>query len=326
MLVLAQVSKPPRPVEHELVATTTPVLVVVVGWMRVLVLAQVTKPPSPVEHELVATTIPVLVEVWIVLPMIPPEQIIVPPRTVEQEVTVVVLRTVVVVTLLSDVTDVADPPNPPRVPLSPAPAVAPAPAPPVADTSILIPEDPVLTPTPTLAATDADKLAPREPWTLTMVLMDGPLTPAPALTPPAPAPVTEATRHAFRGSPPFVQVSTGGLFVVTLVAPITADVMPFVFTENVALMDVDTGGSEVVLLPTPFVLVERLVDPRVDGRVTEPAVWTLVLKAVVAEEPDGREVETPPPFTLVEPVLRPPPRFVFVETVGLVATGKALVG
>lgn len=134
------------------------------------------------------------------------------------------------------------------------------------------------------------------------------MTPTPALTPFPPAPVTVPIRQPFSGSPPFVQVPTGALFVV---APAIAEVIPFVFTETVALIDTD-------------------------GRVTEPAVLILVLGTEIEVEPVGREVVTPvlpttvvalpTPFVSIDVVLLLPAPFILTERVKLVAVGKALEG
>ena len=175
----------------------------------------------------------------------------------------------------------------PSVPVAPAPAVSPAPAPTVTDPPIMIPSVPVLIPPERLAANDTDAVPPSEPWRFSIVLLDGPITPRLALRPKPVAPVTAATMHAFKGSPPLVQVVTGRLFVVTPVAPTTAEVIPFVFAETVALMNGETLGMEVGVLVSPLVLIVMLV---VFGRADVNPKLVLRLRLEVVDCPGDTEL------------------------------------
>ena len=229
-------------------------VVVDVSCARTFVLVQVSTPPKPVEHALVGIDTPRFVDVEITSP---PGQVTTPPRPVEQDVTVVVLSTVVVETLIDGIceTEVTDVPAPPSTPLNPSPAVPPTPRPTLNVALNPTSDDDVSRPKPTSALKDADKPTVTEAWIFNMVLLDGILRPTPIVSP-APPP-TVATTQAFKGSPPFVQVFIAALFVVTLVAPTSAEVMPFALTDMVALMNGEIDGKEVVRLLMSLVFTER---------------------------------------------------------------------
>lgn len=163
--------------------------------------------------ELVPTCKIVLVESEpdTVVPKIPPGQVTIPPTSVEQDSEALFSKVVAAAEI--EVKDTDEPPSP-KVTLPPAPTVAPTPPPPVAEAPRSIPFEPVLTPTATLAPTDSDTLPVPVAWTPKSVLLEAP-TPAPALAPTIPWPVSDATTHAFNRSPPFVQVFTSRLLVVT---------------------------------------------------------------------------------------------------------------
>lgn len=233
-------------------------VVVIATCVMMFVDAHVSTPPSPVEQEDVDTVTLMLRRVDIVTP---PGQVTMPPRPVEQDVTLVTLCTVVVDAVIEVMegrmdNEVTEPPSPPKVPLKPAPAVKPAPKPAVAEAPTPMPFEPMDMPTPTLAPNDTDKLAPSVACKFRMVLLEAPFNPTPPLNePPAPP---AATMQPFNMSPPFVQVVTGRLLVVIIVAPTMADVKPLVFTETVALTDSEADGTDVLAEPTPLVPVERL--------------------------------------------------------------------
>ena len=221
----------------------TRVDVVVLGKTIELVLAEV-----------VPTWTIVLVdsEPEMVVPIIPPGQVIDPPTSVVQD-SVLLLDSVV------DNTDVmeVDDPLTPRVALAPPPAVAPPPPPAVPEAPAPISEEPVLTPAPALPPTETEALAVPDACAPTIVLLDDPVTPAPALAPIIPWPVRLVTTQAFSGSPPFVQMLADPLLVVI---PAICDVMPLVLTDTVALIVALivalTDGTEVLL--NEFVFNDRL--------------------------------------------------------------------
>jgi len=88
----------------------------------------------------------------------------------------------------------------------PALAVADSPRPAEGLAPRLIPEDPVLTPTPREAANDAETLTVADPVRPRMVLEDAPLSPTPPLAPKLGFGVTVATIQPFKMLPPLLQV------------------------------------------------------------------------------------------------------------------------
>jgi len=75
----------------------------------------------------------------------------------------------------------------------------------------LIPEEPVLAPTPREAANDADTSTVADPVRPTMVLEEAPLSPTPPLAPELGLGVTVATTQPFKMLPPLLQVFVPGV-------------------------------------------------------------------------------------------------------------------
>ncbi|KAK0265605.1 hypothetical protein LTS09_000841 [Friedmanniomyces endolithicus] len=106
------------------------------------------------------------------------------------------------------------PPKLPAVPEMLALAVAPSPRPAEGLAPRLIPEEPVLAPTPREAANDADTSTVADLVRPTMVLEEAPLSPTPPLAPELGLGVTVATTQPFKMLPPLLQV-----FVPDVTAP-----------------------------------------------------------------------------------------------------------
>ena len=127
--------------------------------------------------------------------------------------------------------------------------MSPAPTPRVSDIPMPMPDEPMLTPIQTLAATEAGMPTVKEAWRLRMVLLDTLLIAAPAVPPTPPAPDIVATIHRCSGSPPFAHVFDA-LFVAVLEAPARIDVMPpapFVVTEVIEVNEDRTAEVGVAL-------------------------------------------------------------------------------
>ncbi|KAK0346680.1 hypothetical protein LTR02_014009 [Friedmanniomyces endolithicus] len=88
----------------------------------------------------------------------------------------------------------------------PALAVAPSPSPAEGLAPILMPEEPMLTPTPSAAANDAETSTVADPVKPRTVLEEAPLSSKPPLAPKLGLGVTVATIQPFKMLPPLLQV------------------------------------------------------------------------------------------------------------------------
>lgn len=212
-------------------------VVVVVGaemGSTICVVAQVTRPPMPVEHDAVA----IEVEAGNVEPpaIKLPGQVRTPPSPVVQDVTVKVVCTVVTVKTVVEGDDPAPPSpgkpgKPGNVKLTPPVASAPIPAPRVAVPLRPIPPGPVETPRPADSPRDSERLRPKSTPAPRRVLLETP-TPTPPLAPMNPSPVAVAMMQRLSGSPPLAQIE--GLLVVMLpTALVSTDAESEALTEGV---------------------------------------------------------------------------------------------